>query len=63
MGEILWITLMMWIVACIAFAPLAYFIYIYGIKEGEPFGEIESHNESESSLIKTINNLVNKLKK
>jgi hypothetical protein len=29
MGEIIWISLVMLVVACIAFAPLAYFIYMY----------------------------------
>lgn len=52
MGEIIWISLVMWVVACLAFAPLAYFIYIYGIKESEPFGTTEPHGDSESSLSK-----------
>ncbi len=63
MGEIIWITFIMWIVACVAFAPLAYFIYIYSMKEGEPFGNIEPHSDSESPLLKVINNLVSKFKK
>ena len=52
MGEILWITLIMWIVACVAFAPLAYFIYKYSTAQGKPFGDIEPHDDTESPLIK-----------
>ncbi len=63
MGEIIWITLVMWLVACAAFAPLGYFIYVYAKKQGEPFGDIEPHGDSESPLLKAIKNLLSKLKK
>jgi hypothetical protein len=33
------------------------------MKQGEPFGDIEPHGDSESPLLKMIENLVNKLKK
>ena len=47
-GEIIWVALLMWVVAGLAFAPLGYFIYMYTMKNGEPFGETEPHGDSES---------------
>lgn len=48
MGEIIEISIFMLVIACVAFAPLGYFIYNYTKKDGEPFGDFEhpSHGHS-----------------
>lgn len=51
MGSIFELTFFMLIIAGVAFAPLAYFIYMYTMKGGEPFGEIEPHGDSESAVL------------
>ncbi|MEN9897304.1 MAG: hypothetical protein RLZZ66_953 [Pseudomonadota bacterium] len=45
MGTIIEISFFMLLIASIAFAPLAYFIYLYS-KEGTkpPFGDFEHHD-------------------
>ena len=63
MGDVIWIFLMMFIVASLAFAPLGYFIYIYSKKNGEPFGDTEPHGDSESTVLKLVENVLNKFKK
>lgn len=62
MGEIIEIGFLMLIIACVAFTPLGYFIYMYTAKKGEPFGEIEPHGDSESPLLKTVEKLINAVK-
>lgn len=47
-GEVVEIFIVMWIVGLLAFAPLGYFIYMYAIKSGEPFGDTEPHGDSPS---------------
>ena len=62
MSEIIWLFIIMLIVASLSFAPLAYFVYMYTMKEGEPFGDIEPHGDSASPLLKTIETIVDKVK-
>jgi hypothetical protein len=52
----------MLVIACFAFAPLGYFIYMYTMKNGEPFGDIEPHGDSESALLNTVGKLIDKAK-
>lgn len=35
LGDIIWMTILMWIVATVSFAPLAYFIRKYTLKDKE----------------------------
>ena len=62
MGDILWIAFLMLIVAAAAFAPLGYFIYMYTMKNGEPFGDIEPHGDSESPLLNAVDKVINSIK-
>ena len=62
MGGILELGFFMVVIACVAFAPLGYFIYMYTIKKGEPFGEIEPHGDSESPVLKAVEKLINTVK-
>ena len=48
MGGIIELLIIMLIIATAAFAPLAYFIYKYTQKNGQPFGETEPHGDSPS---------------
>ena len=48
MGGIIELLVIMLIIATVAFAPLAYFIYKYTQKNGQPFGETEPHGDSPS---------------
>jgi heme/copper-type cytochrome/quinol oxidase subunit 2 len=50
MGTIIEITIFMLVIATVAFAPLAYFIYNYTKKDGEPFGDFE-HPQHGHSII------------
>ena len=50
-GDILIVGFFMWVVAVCAFAPLGYFIYMYSMKSGEPFGDTEPHGDSESKIL------------
>ncbi len=61
-GELLEVLILMLIIASIAFAPLAYFIYMYTMKDGEPFGEIEPHGDSESKILDLAELLIHKVK-
>ncbi len=54
MGDIIILALAMLVIACLAFAPLGYFIYMYTMKNGEPFGDIEPHGDSESALLTAV---------
>ncbi len=65
-GEIIEITFIMWLIALASFAPLGYFIYMYTVKNSEPFGETEPHGDSESAIADLVDRaiaLFNKAKK
>jgi len=51
MGDLIELWFFMLLIACLAFAPLGYFIYMYTMKNGEPFGDIEPHGDSESKVL------------
>ena len=57
MSGIFELAFFMLVIACVAFVPLGYFIYMYTAKNGEPFGETEPHGDSESAVL----NLAGKL--
>lgn len=50
MGTVLEISFFMLVIAAVAFAPLAYFIYVYTKKGDSPFGDFE-HPEHGHSII------------
>lgn len=62
MGTVIEITFFMLIIACVSFAPLGYFIYMYTMKNGEPFGDIEPHGDSESAVLKMAEKVVGMIK-
>jgi hypothetical protein len=62
MGGVIELLVLMLIIAIFAFAPLGYFIYMYTMKNGEPFGDIEPHGDSESALLKTVDKVINIVK-
>ncbi|MDD2760472.1 MAG: hypothetical protein PHH11_09295 [Methylomonas sp.] len=62
MGGVIELWFFMLVIACVAFAPLGYFIYMYTMKNGEPFGEIEPHGDSESMVLDMATKLVDKIK-
>lgn len=62
MGGVIELGFWMLLLACFAFAPLAYFIYMYTMKNGEPFGDIEPHGDSESAVLNMAEKLVNLVK-
>ena len=62
MGDVFEIFFWMMVVACLAFAPLGYFIYMYIAKNGEPFGDTEPHGDSESAVLKLAEKLINGVK-
>ncbi len=62
MGGVLELVIVMLIIAGVAFAPLGYFIYMYTQKNGEPFGDIEPHGDSESPLLNAVEKVINKVK-
>jgi len=62
MSGILQLAFWMLVIACVAFAPLAYFIYQYIAKKGEPFGDTEPHADSASPLLETVESLINSVK-
>jgi len=62
MGGVIELFVYMLIIACFAFAPLAYFIYMYTMKNGEPFGNIEPHGDSESPLLVMVGKVIDKVK-
>ncbi|MCF6205178.1 MAG: hypothetical protein L3J59_16195 [Methylococcaceae bacterium] len=61
-GDIVLVTILMWIIAIFAFAPLGYFIYMYTMKDGEPFGDTEPHGDSHSKVLDVAEQVVNKIK-
>ncbi len=61
-GDLIEVAIMMWIIAIFAFAPLGYFIYMYTMKDGEPFGETEPHGDSDSKVLDLAELGINKLK-
>ena len=62
-GDLIEITIGMWLIALFAFAPLGYFIYMYTMKSGEPFGDIEPHSDSESKILDLVGAALHALKK
>jgi len=62
MGDLIELGFFMLLIACIAFAPLGYFIYMYTMKNGEPFGDIEPHGDSESAVLNMAEKLINRVK-
>jgi hypothetical protein len=62
MGGVLELLFFMLVIACVAFAPLAYFIYMYTMKSGEPFGETEPHGDSESAVLNMAEKVVTMIK-
>lgn len=62
MGAVIELFFVMLIIAAVAFAPLGYFIYMYTKKNGEPFGDIEPHGDSESPLLNFVEKMINKVK-
>ncbi len=61
-GDLIELTIVMWIVAGLAFAPLGYFIYMYSMKSGEPFGDTEPHGDSDSKVLDLAELAINKVK-
>ncbi len=57
-GEVIEIFIVMWIVALLAFFPLGYFIYVYLIKSGDPFGDIEPHGDSPSVVADLVDTVI-----
>lgn len=62
MSGIFELAFFMLIIACIAFLPLGYFIYMYTAKNGEPFGDIEPHGDHESAVLNMAEKLINRVK-
>lgn len=62
MGDLFELWFFMLLIACVAFAPLGYFIYMYTMKNGEPFGDIEPHGDSESAVLNMAEKLINMVK-
>jgi hypothetical protein len=62
MGAVIELLLVMLVIAGLAFAPLGYFIYVYTRKNGEPFGDIEPHGDTESPLLIAVEKAINKVK-
>ncbi len=58
MGGVVELFLVMLIIAAFAFAPLGYFIYMYTAKNGEPFGDIEPHGDSDSWVLDQADRLI-----
>jgi hypothetical protein len=61
-GDVIEVWVYMLLLACFSFAPLAYFVYMYTMKHGEPFGNIEPHGDSESMVLDIAGNLIDKVK-
>jgi hypothetical protein len=62
MGSVVELFIIMLIIATLAFVPLGYFIYMYTLKKGEPFGDIEPHGDSESLVLNLAEKAINKVK-
>jgi hypothetical protein len=63
MGSVIELSVAMLVIAALAFAPLGYFIYMYTMKSGEPFGDTEPHGDSESALLNAVGKAINKARK
>ena len=61
-GDLIEIGIAMWIIACLAFAPLGYFIYMYSMKSGEPFGDTEPHGDSDSKVLDLAEQAIHAIK-
>lgn len=61
-ADLVEIFIFMVVVAGLVFTPLGYFIYMYTMKEGEPFGDTEPHGDSESKVLDYAEMAINKLK-
>lgn len=63
MGEIIEVSILMWIVAVAAFAPLGYFIYIFMKSGGESFGKSNpaDHSVENTKYYHVINNIMGKI--
>ncbi len=61
-GDIIELVIVMWVIAVFVFAPLGYFVYMYTMKKGEPFGDIEPHGDSESKLLDLAEMAISKVK-
>jgi len=61
-GSLIEIFLFMLVIACLAFAPLGYFIYMYTTKSGEPFGDIEPHGDSDSKVLDLAEQAIHAIK-
>ncbi len=61
-GDLIEVFVFMLIIGGLAFAPLAYFIYMYTMKGGEPFGDTEPHGDSESKILDLAEIAINSLK-
>lgn len=62
MGGVFELTFFMLLIASVSFAPLAYFIYMYTMKNGEPFGDTEPHGDSESAVLNMVEKVINLVK-
>ncbi len=62
MGGVLELVFFMLLIGALAFAPLGYFIYMYTVKNGEPFGDIEPHGDSESIVLDMAEKMIDKIK-
>ncbi len=58
MGDVFELIFFMWLIGALAFAPLAYFIYIYTAKNGEPFGDIEPHGDNGSAVADLVDKVL-----
>ena len=61
-ADVITIYIIMLIVAALAFSPLGYFIYIYSVKDGNPFGDTEPHGDSESAVLNLAEKVIDKVK-
>jgi len=63
MGEIIEITVWMWIVAIFAFAPLGYFIYVFTKGSGESFGRSNpaDHSVEHTRYYQVIDEVMSKI--
>lgn len=62
-GDIFKLGLLVWVIGIFAFAPLGYFIYMYTMKSGEPFGDIEPHGDHKSKILDMAALLIYKIKR
>jgi hypothetical protein len=62
MGGVIELVVFMLVIAIFAFAPLGYFIYMYTMKNGEPFGDIEPHGDSESAVLNAVEKVLGMFK-